>query len=273
MLLATLNRNEYVIQSVKYLQLQTYQNFEIIIVDQSDNIHNELKLLDNRINYIHIEKKGLSHARNIGLKYVTGDYVCLVDDDGFYKDPETLKKIFNFLKNKNITVCCGNIYDEKENRIKGSAKDKKVTFRTSLLYSQSPSMVIETNFIKEKRFDENLGIGSKYGSTEESEIVLAALSQKKLCIYTNCFTINHPLPTSSDYSVEKWVSYSRGFGAAMKKCKVKYSKFWAYYLLLKSTIRRLGAYLVIHRIKNKAALTNDIEGLKALWHAYKEYKV
>lgn len=83
LLIATLNRPKILQTCVKGLLNQTYDNYEIIIIDQSDKEfrNDSIAEIDNRITYIHIDEKGLSHARNIGLQCVTGDYVCLIDDD------------------------------------------------------------------------------------------------------------------------------------------------------------------------------------------------
>lgn len=66
---------------------QTYQNIELILVDDgsSDNsstIYNEY-LGDPRVNIIKKENGGVSSARNSGIKEATGDYIMFVDSDDY----------------------------------------------------------------------------------------------------------------------------------------------------------------------------------------------
>ena len=65
---------------------QEYKNFELIIVDdgstdKSKYICDEYASKDSRIKVYHIQNGGVSNARNIGLKYATGDYIQFIDAD------------------------------------------------------------------------------------------------------------------------------------------------------------------------------------------------
>ena len=76
----------YLCQCVDSIINQTYNNLEIILVDDGspDNcpsICNEYAQKDNRIKVIHKKNGGLSDARNAGMKNATGDYWSFVDSD------------------------------------------------------------------------------------------------------------------------------------------------------------------------------------------------
>ena len=65
---------------------QTYKNLEIILVDDGspDNcgdICEDYVDKDSRIKTIHKCNGGLSDARNIGIEFASGEYVCFVDSD------------------------------------------------------------------------------------------------------------------------------------------------------------------------------------------------
>ena len=65
---------------------QTYQNLEIILVDDGSpddcgKICDKYANSDKRIRVIHQANKGLSAARNIGLDVATGEYIVFVDSD------------------------------------------------------------------------------------------------------------------------------------------------------------------------------------------------
>ena len=72
------NIQEYLEKCVKSIQKQTYNNLEIILVDDgsTDNCKNmcdEFALKDERIKVIHKKNGGLSSARNEGIKKATGN--------------------------------------------------------------------------------------------------------------------------------------------------------------------------------------------------------
>ena len=78
----------YFDECIKSLQKQTYNNIEIIIVDDGteDNCGrkaDEYAKEDNRIKSYHKTNGGLSSARNYGMQFATGDYLCFVDSDDF----------------------------------------------------------------------------------------------------------------------------------------------------------------------------------------------
>ena len=79
---------KYVEQCIRSIINQTYDNIEIIPVDDGspDNtpcILDKLSQEDNRIHVIHKQNAGVSAARNSGLSVATGDYVVFVDGDDF----------------------------------------------------------------------------------------------------------------------------------------------------------------------------------------------
>lgn len=67
---------------------QTYENLEIILVDDgstdgTSSLCDVLETKDIRVRVFHKENGGSSSARNLGLKYATGDYIGFVDSDDY----------------------------------------------------------------------------------------------------------------------------------------------------------------------------------------------
>lgn len=83
------NASKYLDRSINSILNQTYDNLEIIIVDDSstDNSKDIIKKYaskDNRIRPIYSEiNQGVSKARNIGLNIFSGDYVFFMDADDY----------------------------------------------------------------------------------------------------------------------------------------------------------------------------------------------
>jgi glycosyltransferase involved in cell wall biosynthesis len=84
LILATVNRVNELEIFLKSLSNQTYQKFELILVDQ--NMDARLNEIVNKyrstckIKHIQAER-GLSKARNVGFHHITGDIVAFPDDD------------------------------------------------------------------------------------------------------------------------------------------------------------------------------------------------
>lgn len=82
--ICTLNRPADLVRVLRYFERETYPDFEVIIVDQSDFPDREIDdLVDANPRFRHIKliEKGLCKSRNIGIRAARGDIVIFVDDD------------------------------------------------------------------------------------------------------------------------------------------------------------------------------------------------
>ena len=113
-IIPTYKRSKYIARTIESVLSQTYNNIEIIVVDDN-NGEDEYRaktratikkyIESGKIKYIcHDRNMGGCAARNTGLKESSGDYVCYLDDDDFlYK--EKIKEQVNFLeKHKEIDI-------------------------------------------------------------------------------------------------------------------------------------------------------------------------
>ena len=87
----------YLQRCVKSIQMQTYKNIEIILVDDGSpdrcpEICDELVANDRRIKVVHKPNGGLSDARNVGMEMAQGEYFCFVDSDD-YIQPTMVEKL------------------------------------------------------------------------------------------------------------------------------------------------------------------------------------
>lgn len=82
------NVEEYLNKCFDSILNQNYSNYEVIIVcdkctDKSENIVDEYVSKYSHFKKIYEEHTGLSKARNIGIEYVTGDYILFLDSDDY----------------------------------------------------------------------------------------------------------------------------------------------------------------------------------------------
>lgn len=107
----TWNSAKYIRETIASVQAQTYQNWEMIIVDDcsTDNTVELVKNIvkrDSRIRLIEQnENQGAAIARNIAVQNGTGRYVAYLDSDDRWK-PEKLDKQVQFMKNKGCSFSC-----------------------------------------------------------------------------------------------------------------------------------------------------------------------
>lgn len=93
------NVENYLDRCVKSILEQTYQNLEIILIDdgstdESGLICDKYKAIDNRIKVYHKRNEGQSCARNDGIDISTGKYILFIDADD-YIDTEMVSKLLN----------------------------------------------------------------------------------------------------------------------------------------------------------------------------------
>lgn len=103
---------DYLQTCVQSLQAQTYENLEILLVDDGspDNcpaLCDSYAAQDSRIRVIHKPNGGLADARNAGLDAVTGDLIAFVDSDDWIA-PETYSQMMQMLESDPTLdiVCC-----------------------------------------------------------------------------------------------------------------------------------------------------------------------
>lgn len=97
------NTVKYLGQCVNSVLTQTYENLEIILVD--DGSSDESPLLcdqyekeDSRIKVIHQNNGGLSKARNTGIREAKGAYVLFLDSDDYWDSPVLAEKLVGKLR-------------------------------------------------------------------------------------------------------------------------------------------------------------------------------
>ncbi len=126
------NAEKYLKKCIESVINQTYQNIEVILIDDgsTDNsplIYREYARKDNRLKINRQKNLGVSAARNNGIRRATGEYIIFIDADDWIEVNMIELMCDKLKKNKEIDICiCGykEFYEEKNESIKISLKNK-----------------------------------------------------------------------------------------------------------------------------------------------------
>lgn len=91
------NKEQQIVETIQSILKQTFQYFEIIIVNDGSTDHSVeevKKVTDSRIRLIHQPNAGVSAARNRGIEEAQGKYIAFLDADDEWK-PEYLETQYN----------------------------------------------------------------------------------------------------------------------------------------------------------------------------------
>jgi glycosyltransferase involved in cell wall biosynthesis len=82
-IIPTYNSASYVVEAVDSVLAQTYQDFEILVIDDgsTDNTADVIKKYDGRVRYIPQHNGGVAAARNNGIAESKGEYIAFLDAD------------------------------------------------------------------------------------------------------------------------------------------------------------------------------------------------
>ena len=102
------NSGEYIRDSITSILQQSYQKFELIIIndgstDKSLQIIENFKKKDERIILINRNNKGIVHSLNEGIEFARGQYIARMDADDISL-PNRFEEQINFLKNNDVDV-------------------------------------------------------------------------------------------------------------------------------------------------------------------------
>lgn len=105
------NVEAYIDECLNSLVNQTHRNLELCVVDDGSTDTtgercDEWSIRDKRVKMIHTPNRGVSHARNVGLDAITGDYVGFVDADDWV-EPSYYERLLQEMIDKRTDVSGG----------------------------------------------------------------------------------------------------------------------------------------------------------------------
>ena len=112
------NTEKYIDRCIDSIISQTYQNIEVILIDDG-SIDNSLEICEKymtknpKIKVVHQENKGVSNARNKGLSIAKGNYFICIDSDDWL-EPNMLEILYNNIQNYDADIATCNFYNDYE---------------------------------------------------------------------------------------------------------------------------------------------------------------
>lgn len=256
LIVATCGRSKELNKLFSSLLEQTYKNFEVIVIDQNrdsliDSCVLNYKNKGLRINHIKIGQMNLSHARNVGLKYVEEEIVAFPDDDCWY-DPDTLEKVmlrFNLMPD--TPVIFGN-WVEKKLPHKEHFVLRKDWFQLNHVASSITIFIKRDLFQLVGAFDTRFGVGQYIGAGEETDLIFRVFLNGQKIFYDPLITLHHNV-NHNKLSLKQIRLRQRANGALYIKYKLPF------YVLLRGFIAPW--FKNLNAIKSFMVVLGRLEGL------------
>ena len=161
---------------------QLYLNIEIILVDdgsRDNTISKVRKYVEKHKNVKIIQKEngGVSSARNAGLCYANGDFICFVDSDDIVKKSYISSFIENYFENKADLIWCGFERQEKHDDMIVNPKKRIIhdNFEDVFLgYVEGKlgySSIFNKMFKSQIIFDNNVTFDETLSSSEDMKFI------------------------------------------------------------------------------------------------------
>lgn len=239
------NSEEYIEETILSVLNQTYVDWELILIndgstDNSEKLIKQFK--DSRLSYFKQENKGVSSARNVGLKKMKGDFFCFLDSDDTFEPNSIQSRIDIFTQNVDLSFVDGrtNVMDYTMSSVikEFSPSFNGQPFNQLLNLSDSCFMgntwMVKTDLNKSYKFNEGL-------THCEDLLFYLSISSNGLYSYTNHVILNYRTGRNSAMSNLKGLEngyfsvlmYLHSLSINQKKlsdfkCKIKSIMFKSY---------------------------------------------
>jgi glycosyltransferase involved in cell wall biosynthesis len=206
-IICTYNRPKDIEQAIKSVLDNTYSDYELLIVDQS-NTNETKKIVEKYISEnLHIKylwsAKGKSKALNLGVKVVKGEIIAFTDDDCVVSQDWLEKIATTFERFKtDLIVVFGSVKAAKHDIRRGFIPANKIRdaeFKGPFAVKKvgiggimGTNMAVRKNFFeKVGYFDEVLGPGGELKAAEEYDITYRALKKEFRIIHVPVIKVEH----------------------------------------------------------------------------------
>jgi glycosyltransferase involved in cell wall biosynthesis len=240
LILATVNRTIELEHFLNSLTKQGKVDLELIVVDQNQDDRLIAILVDyqNAFPIIHLRsERGLSKARNVGLKQSTGDILAFPDDDCWYPD-NLLVQVQTWFDNQPAWGgLTGRVVDESGQLTvtRWQSTSRAVTLSNVWNCATSITLFLRREIVETVGgFDEKLGAGSgtPWGAGEDIDYPLRAIEAGFEIFYNIDVIVHHPniKPVFNEKGFVRTRGYARGAGYVLRKHDYPFSTVFYHWL-------------------------------------------
>ncbi len=251
------NSEKFLEKCINSILMQTYNDYEIIVVDDGSNdnssaICKNFSKKDNRIIYLNSNHKGVSNARNIAINNSKGEYIIFVDSDDYISHEclERINKLIDITRKDAYISNFETVIDKGTNRLLYDRKlDGKIINGSSMRKVQKyiiESKIVFTvwRFIIKREIVVNNNLYFINGIVhEDEEWVVKMLNNIKNLYYIPFNYYNYRLHNNSItsrinlYNIYSYLEVSKLLCQYAMEEKINYKRnFYLYYS------RKLGKY-------------------------------
>ena len=226
LILATVGRTTELNRLFDSLLVQTFHDFEVIIVDQNQDerlmpIVHRARCLGLAIRHVHHFPPNLALARNTGIAEASGQWLGFPDDDCWY-EPHTLERIRLRSRHRDHPQGIISRWVEQDAALPPGLLSWHRSSRFRDIPVSSITLFFQRNLIDHiGGFDGRLGVGQWFGAGEETDIILRALRTGALVAYQPDSRVHHrvdpPQLGVSDNALKSARLRARGTGAMYAK--------------------------------------------------------
>lgn len=164
-IMATYNRSNYIKDAIDSIKRQTFQDYEILVVDDgsTDNTKAILKKYEG-IRYIYLDHVGIAGARNTAVKAAKGKWIAFCDSDDYWAE-DKLQKQVNYLQ---AHPDCRIVYTEFSN-FTDIPEDQLDERQKELLQTDDISWYLPSALVDAKLFEEVGLFDKKWEPNDDTE--------------------------------------------------------------------------------------------------------
>jgi glycosyltransferase involved in cell wall biosynthesis len=260
LIVATLSRVIEVQALLVSLCAQNYLDLEVIIVDQNqdDRLAQVILEFESKISIHRLRSpvRNLSHARDVGVASATGIIIGFPDDDCVYP-PGVLTRVSDaFEADAALDVLTGPAFSPDNHPGSGRWQMRSGPIGMENVWT---TVIAFNLFIRATRlrqvggFDESFGVGARFGSGEETDLVIRIIKTGGKCLFDFTLRIIHPDKTLTKVATARAFQYGTGLGQVLRKHRAPAPTAMVFF------IRPVGGMLV-------SLLKMNLLGVAYYWH-------
>lgn len=245
LIIATLGRTEELATLLRSLVAQCWPDLEVIIVDQNgdDRLTPIVAEFAPRLDIRHMRStvRRNSHARNLGIGQCRGDIVGFPDDDCIYPSGLLAHVAARFAAEPDLAMLSGPAATPSGGLGSGRWEPCSGPIALKTIWT---SIICFNLFLRRQTlrvcggFDEDLGLGARFGSSEENDLAIRVLQSGARGYYDFDLRVVHPDKRLTPTAIARAFRYGTGTGRVMRKHRIPHR------IVLTFMLRSLGGVLV-----------------------------